>query len=172
MDINALKFYDYANQSRNNLLKLALDLNKTIQTPWYNNIDNLFQDTEFDTNKLIRKYYSDDNLLCKNITKKNNNLIKKVCGKHLINKFELKWNEEINSSSKMKFYKNFKTKPEVSKYLLCVESRKHRTALTRLIVSAHKLKIETGRYAGKNNRIEQSMRTCDHCKNNSKQIDR
>ena len=62
-----------------------------------------------------------------------------------------------------------KDNPCISNYLLQVDSRSHRVALTRLMISAHKLKIETGRYSKV--RIEQNERFCEYCKDKTKQID-
>ncbi len=52
-----------------------------------------------------------------------------------------------------------------SKYLTYIEFRNHRAAPTRLLGSAHKLKIETGRYC--KNRIDRNERFCDFCRQES-----
>ena len=49
--------------------------------------------------------------------------------------------------SKVKFYMQFKHKPALSKYIPLVQCRPHRQALTRLLISANKLKIETSSYS-------------------------
>ena len=47
-------------------------------------------------------------------------------------------------------------------YLLGIQNFKHRQAVTRLRVSAHRLPVETGRYI----KIEYSDRKCKHCDQN------
>ena len=63
----------------------------------------------------------------------------------------------------MNFYQSLQHNSEINKYLLVVESRRHRASLTRLLISAHKLKIETGRYT-QNGKLSRDKRTCDFCK--------
>ena len=71
--------------------------------------------------------------------------------------------------SKMNFYKKFKQQPTLSKYLSLNESQPQKQALTRLLISAHRLKIETGRLK----KLDKSDRTCEIRKEakNTTQID-
>jgi hypothetical protein len=71
------------------------------------------------------------------------------------------FNDERNTGgNKLRTYRLFKSTYGLEKYLIIIKNKNHRKALTRLRVSNHKLKIETGRHQGIN--IEQ--RTCDVCK--------
>jgi hypothetical protein len=57
-----------------------------------------------------------------------------------------KWYFEINNSSKLKTYANFKHEFKREKYLDNIKENYLRTALAKFRVSAHQLAIETGRY--------------------------
>ena len=72
--------------------------------------------------------------------------------------------------SKMKFYMQFKHKPTLSKYLSIVQCRPHRQALTRILISAHKLKIETSRYS-QHKKLDINNRICDFCEQSLNLID-
>ena len=56
---------------------------------------------------------------------------------------------------------------EYEKYLDNVRSSKYRRLITQMRVSAHKLRIETGRYG--RNRIERNQRVCQTC--NSQEVE-
>ena len=60
--------------------------------------------------------------------------------------FSKLWNDEI--STKLDFLRKFKTKYEREDYLNTVKNFKHRKYFTRLRLSNHPLRIETGRYFG------------------------
>ena len=66
---------------------------------------------------------------------------------------------ELRGSSKLTTYIQIKGSFTTEKYLSSVKNTKHRTALTRLRCSAHKLLIEEGRFRN----IERSERLCNKC---------
>ena len=74
--------------------------------------------------------------------------------------FKEKWQDVLNTSPKLDFYKTIKTAFCFEKYLL-VNKDKHRNALSRLRISAHNLYVERGRY--KVPPIKRSDRTCLYC---------
>ena len=66
---------------------------------------------------------------------------------------------ELRGSSKLTTYNQIKGSFTTEKYLSSVKNTKHRTALTRLRCSAHRLLIEEGRFRN----IERSERLCNKC---------
>ena len=73
--------------------------------------------------------------------------------------------------SKMKFCTQFKHKPTLSKYLTLVQCRPHRQALTRILISADKLKIETSRYSQHKKPDIDNRIKCDFCEKSLNLID-
>ena len=63
----------------------------------------------------------------------------------LYDNFLQKWNIEINGSTRANFYKNISNFGFQS-YLDIVTIKKFRTALSRLRLSSHRLKVEMGRW--------------------------
>ena len=66
--------------------------------------------------------------------------------KSLTDQFHQTAFEAINTSSKMKTLSLLKDEPGRESYLHEVTNSKHRSAMTKLRLSAHRLEIETGRY--------------------------
>ena len=60
--------------------------------------------------------------------------------------FKQEWHERIENSSRADFYRAYKRNFEFAAYLNLIESKEKRIALTRLLTSAHRLRIETGRW--------------------------
>ena len=60
--------------------------------------------------------------------------------------YKQNWNAVVNNSPKCRFYKEIKPFHQPSEYLSIVVPQSHRTAMTRLLVSSHSLRIETGRW--------------------------
>ena len=56
------------------------------------------------------------------------------------------WKVRLEESSKLEFYSEVTTDYEFEKYLSWVKDRRHKSALTKLRISAHKLHIESGTY--------------------------
>ena len=49
------------------------------------------------------------------------------------------WKVRLEESSKLEFYREVKTDHEFEKYLFWVKDRRHKSALTKLRISVHKL---------------------------------
>ena len=62
--------------------------------------------------------------------------------------FDKDWKTGLNNSPKCNTYIMFKSLPKHESYPSQVKNRKHRIALTKLMVSDHKLMIEEGRKKG------------------------
>ena len=60
--------------------------------------------------------------------------------------FVQKWFSSIRNSNKLTLYKELKKCFEFEDYLQYISSRQNRVFLTKLRVSAHSLRVETGRY--------------------------
>ena len=157
-------------QNKNDLIKDSLLENRSNNTPWYRNIRTLIDELHFDLNILFNKNPCKDVITYKKLTQKNNRMIKKYCKKPLTSIHDEEWKNKISQMSKMKFYTQLKHRPTVSKYLSLVHSRPHRQALTRLLISAHKLKIETSRYS-QNKKLDTNNRICDFCEQSLNLID-
>ena len=83
----------------------------------------------------------------------------------LNDEFNILWKDQIHQngdSGKLKIYKKLKTNISFENYLLEFKNFKHRQAVTKLRVSAHKLPVETGRYK----KVVYSDRRCKHCDQN------
>ena len=60
--------------------------------------------------------------------------------------YKQNWSGIINNSPKCRFYKEIKPFHQPSEYLSIVVPQNHRIAMTRLLVSSHSLRVETGRW--------------------------
>ena len=69
------------------------------------------------------------------------------------------WNDQIQQFNKLQVFKLIKPDIEFESYLTQVKNVKHRQAVPRFRISAHKLPIETGRYTN----IERNLRLCSIC---------
>ena len=72
-------------------------------------------------------------------------------------------NQHIIQDRKLKTYAIFKTTFKFETYLDIIPSFKVRSYLSKLRLSAHNLRIETGRFCGSNN-IPRAERICEYCK--------
>jgi hypothetical protein len=82
-----------------------------------------------------------------------------VIMKSLKNRFKEFWHENINTSSKLDFYKLVKSEFGKEQYLDTIQNYKDRISLTQLRISAHRLEIELGR----RNNIPRPDRKCKWC---------
>ena len=73
--------------------------------------------------------------------------------------FITEWNHGLSLSSSSMLYKEMKQSFEMSPYLLIIQNKKHRNAITKLRLSSHQLNIETGRHTN----IERLDRKCNLC---------
>ena len=67
------------------------------------------------------------------------------------------WKVRLEESSKLEFYREVKTDYEFEKYLSWVKDR-HKFALTKLRISAHRLHVETGRYKKYDKKMKMKMK--------------
>ena len=75
-----------------------------------------------------------------------NNVVKSIKNE-LCERFNIMWKVQIQQLSKLQVLKLVKPSIEFESYLSQVKIVKHRQAVIRFRISAHKLPIETGRYA-------------------------
>ena len=73
------------------------------------------------------------------------------------------WMARLNNSSRARFYSAVKGVFEYSHYLNVVTVKSHRQALSRLLLSSHRLRIETGRW--ERPVIPHLQRLCPYCPN-------
>ena len=78
----------------------------------------------------------------------------------VIDVFKQTWYNDVNNSRSLILYKSFKQSFELEHYL-SVLPKKFRIVLAQLRLSAHHLRIETGRYA--HNRVDRALRLCTLC---------
>ena len=78
--------------------------------------------------------------------------------------FLQEWFAYIGNSSKLLLYKEIKSHFGYESYLDNIVTKKYRSILTKIRLTAHNLKIETGRYA--RNPIERRERLCVFCDEN------
>ena len=71
------------------------------------------------------------------------------------------WTGRLCDSTRADFYRNYKDNFSFSTYLDNVDVKAHRIALTRLIVSSHSLRIESGRW--ERPVIPRNNRLCTQC---------
>ena len=83
----------------------------------------------------------------------------------LIDCFKQKWYADITDSRILYYYKHVKTTFGYEHYLDKIVNPKLRSVLTKLRISAHNLRVETGRYG--RNRLERNERKCLICANSN-----
>jgi hypothetical protein len=75
--------------------------------------------------------------------------------------FIQKWFNDINNSPPLSLYKHITCSLHYEQHLDHVVSKPLRSAITKLIISAHNLRIEVGRYGV--NRVQRCDRVCQLC---------
>jgi len=100
-------------------------------------------------------------------SKSNNSLLKKMYA-HIKNVYKLNWNDYVTrtptdqeNGNKLRTYMMFKNTFRQENYLKSMSCTNHRKYFTRLRISAHNLKIETGRHTRPKTPVEK--RVCNHC---------
>ena len=83
----------------------------------------------------------------------------------LIDCFKQKWYADITDSRILYYYKHIKTTFGYEHYLDKIVNPKLRSVLKKLRISAHNLRVETGRYG--RNRLERNERKCLICANSN-----
>ena len=81
---------------------------------------------------------------------------------HLQTLFKDTWRNELQLSTKLDFYRTLKTEFCRENYLTIINP-KYRSAITKLRLSAHRLRIEVGRYTKP--LTPRDMRYCQYCQN-------
>jgi exonuclease III len=87
-----------------------------------------------------------------------------VFKQRLKDEFTQEWRTSINNMEVLNLYKYVKDTLEIESYLNNITSRNLRTGVTRLRISAHSLRIQTGRYG--RDRIDRNLRVCQICNGN------
>ena len=86
--------------------------------------------------------------------------INKQCLKRTIKNWYLtNWRSEIKESIKSKLYSSYKSKIEISLYLVHIHNRRYRNCLTKFRLSDHQLEIKIGRHKKK----DRNDRLCNIC---------
>ena len=91
----------------------------------------------------------------------NRELFVKIFNDRLNDVFFQNWSERLSMSSRAIFYRNIKTNWSFAQYLELVNVTQHRKALCRLLVSSHRLRIETSRW--EKPPVPREMRLCELC---------
>ena len=101
------------------------------------------------------------------------NRLRIILREKLQTSFIEEWDTKTANMSKLSFYRQYKPNRGLKNCIVLVNNRRHRSALTKLRCSAHRLKIEIGRYsriynddAKRYEQLPREKRTCDTCKNN------
>jgi len=81
----------------------------------------------------------------------------------LVDNFTQEWNDSLMQNSVLTVYKHLKSTFGYEEYLNIVSSSYYRKSITRLRLSSHRLRIESGRYG--RNRIDRAERVCQVCGN-------
>ena len=148
--VHMLKFYDHLKAHTNVLVSSALqesvNLHEGGSRSWVSFIKGVVEDGTFPQRNL------------------NPHSNARILKNKLVSTVQCNWRAAVmNNESKLLFYKSFKSNFTYEKYLSLVKSRKERTALTKIRISAHRLPIERGRYA-KPKPIPREERWCTYCK--------
>ena len=101
----------------------------------------------------------------------NQGKLKALLKTKLQSKFKDIRSTKTTEMSKLSFYKQHRINHKFEEYLTFLENRRHKSAITKLRCSAHRLKLEIGRYnrirnevSGKMEPLPREKRTCDICK--------
>ena len=88
-------------------------------------------------------------------------LFRAVFKQRLIDNAIQEWNDDLNNNRTMSLYRLVKNKFGYEKYLDLAKYKSYRQNITKIRMSSHKLRIETGRYG--RNRIDRNERLCQIC---------
>ena len=128
-------------------LLLSINLHSNGNTSFYSNIMEL------------SKSYNLPNFVPNNLGKTKISRYKDI----MKQKYITQWRHSVNYTRKLEFYNTFKHCYEISSYLNLTRKTINRKALVKLLVSNHKLMIETGRY----NQTPHDKRLCPVCDSNA-----
>ena len=151
---SVIKNWERIEQNKaNTLLVKSNNYSRKENLPWASNIRHIFS-----TNGMLQEYLQKIN----ETEEKTYGPVANKLFKRLADQFNQSAFEGINTSSKMKTLNLLKKLPGREPYLKEVTNSKHRSALTKLRLSAHRLEIETGRYTRPKTAVEN--RICAYCK--------
>ena len=136
----------------NTLLTISNNYSAELHLPWTSNIRQIFT-----SNEMLQEYLQKTN----ETEERRYGPISNKLFKKLVEMFHETTLSAIQTSSKMKTLALLKSTPGKEQYLSDITNSKHRSALTRLRLSAHRLEIETGRYTVPKTQAEN--RYCAHC---------
>ena len=156
---SATKNWERIQQGKaNSLLIASNNYSRKENLPWASNIKFLFSSNGL-LDQYLRKINETEERRYGPIT---NKLYKRITDIFHQTAFET-----INIGSKMKTLNLLKKAPGMELYLTEVTNTKHRCALTKLRLSAHRLEIETGRYSG--NTLAEN-RFCTYCQFEGREV--
>ena len=92
----------------------------------------------------------------------NINVFLKILECRLRDNYINQWNQGLNQSESLTLYKELKQSFEMSPYLIILQNRELKRAISKLRLSSHPLNIETGRHR-RIGRIDRSNRKCTLC---------
>ena len=148
----ALKFHERVkNLTDNSLVSLAYQEQQRCKLDWYTNLNGIITNNKSSTCPLVTHNYTMNNSEPYEI---------KNIFFNLKNNFIQHWAHSKSNTSKLTFYDNVKSDFDQESYLNDVTNFTARSALTKLRISAHDLKIETGRYS----LLPREERSCEWCK--------
>ena len=82
----------------------------------------------------------------------------------LIDCFSQTWSNDLSNNNTLTIYKHIKHELEYAIYLEMFDNKYQRQLVTKMRISAHRLRIETGRHG--RNRMERHERVCEMCDTN------
>ena len=141
--LNMLMYLTYLREQKNHLLSPSLIEMEKIGSDWLKYVNNLI--TEHVPHYEHYEYHKHGR-----ITEKTNAVSHEILKQQTRRKLQYQymnntWKLRLEESSKLEFYREVKTDYEFERYLSWVKDRRHKSALTKFRISAHKLHIETGR---------------------------
>ena len=150
-----VKNWERIQGKRANQLLIASNMNAMKNhLPWTTNIQRIFT-TNGLLNDFLRKANETEEVRYKSAAE--------TLSKRLIDQFHQTSFGIINTSSKMKVLNLVKKEKGRESYLEEVTNSRHRSAMTKLRLSGHRLEIEIGRYQ-KDPELKPEERICKYCK--------
>jgi hypothetical protein len=138
-----------------NLLRNAYQENLVNKNAWYQSVKNLLDKINLDLT---------------NAAKLARNSVTNKLLTYLRDDFKVGWETELfndtrkgNFGNKLRCYRTFKTAHKPEAYLFECKNANNRKYFARFRLSAHKLHIETGRYASGSERLSPEDRICKYC---------
>ena len=153
----ALNFHERVkNLTDNSLVSLAYQEQKRCNLDWFANLNSIIMNNKQSARPLVTYNIENSNY---NINNPEPYEIKNIFS-NLRNNFSQHWAYSKLNTAKLTFYDKVKDNFQQEPYLNDVTNFPARSALTKLRISAHDLKIETGRYS----LLPREERSCDWCK--------